>query len=486
MKIRILPPRKYIPPLLKRLPSAAANDLPSEEPITEVVNHLDLARQRKFATGGSGAHREAEIDEAAIALVELSVLVYRPLDEVGTSISRFPEAHLGLFGKKGSRDEDWNALRWQRLMNTWARNPPPSIRKQSPDSVDRARPQAMSPELVVPADDLLAPSRNNEHVHFNALNKPPTVADLIQTPTTLPSDGLSSNAAIERSTMQFKPNQPAHALAFMHGDAALITFRGTLGVADWGLDLCFAPTWRLPFRHWGFQRRWRMLRPQLEAWLEVQTQRLGRRPTLYLGGHSLGGAVASLAAVDLASSYDIARVVTIGSPRPGGMLFRRQYAGSKAAAAASGCRTLQEVTTRFVHGSDVITIVPPMPFYLHVGHEIKLTAKDRVPTEAYTAGVFEPTVTYQGGLMPDSPSSRSLTNGRASSSIPKFNWRYALMQCALYLATLVPAVWGIRILVSFAPMLSEALVRHSLHHQSERYLQYFPATEIRRMTNIST
>ena len=77
--------------------------MPSKEPITEVVNHLDLARQRKFATGRSGAHSEAEIDEAAIALVELSVLVYSPLDEVVTSISKFPEAHLGLFGKKGQR-----------------------------------------------------------------------------------------------------------------------------------------------------------------------------------------------------------------------------------------------------------------------------------------------------------------------------------------------------------------------------------------------
>ena len=59
---------------------------------------------------------------------------------------------------------------------------------------------------------------------------------------------------------------------------------GCSGFAAW-------PALLGPLRHWGFEKRWRSLRPQIEKWLETQTTRIGHRPILYIGGHSLGSTV---------------------------------------------------------------------------------------------------------------------------------------------------------------------------------------------------
>jgi hypothetical protein len=51
------------------------------------------------------------VDEAAIALVELSVLVYDDIGTIGKTAAKLRDPRLGLFGKKGNRDADLEAER---------------------------------------------------------------------------------------------------------------------------------------------------------------------------------------------------------------------------------------------------------------------------------------------------------------------------------------------------------------------------------------
>ena len=75
------------------------------EPRRQDYDRLDLTRQRKFRTIGRGKS-ESEVDEAAIALVELSVLVYDDIGTIGKTAAKLRDPRLGLFGKKGNRDAD--------------------------------------------------------------------------------------------------------------------------------------------------------------------------------------------------------------------------------------------------------------------------------------------------------------------------------------------------------------------------------------------
>jgi predicted lipase len=131
----------------------------------------------------------------------------------------------------------------------------------------------------------------------------------------------------------------------------LFAFRGTQpdDVADLGTDLR-ANTVAWPESggrvHAGFAAAARSLLPQMREWIE----RAQPDPSkLILTGHSLGAALATLAA----SIWPSASLVTIGSPRVGDA----DFAGTLAATNI----------LRFVNCCDVVTDVPPpLGGYVHV------------------------------------------------------------------------------------------------------------------------
>ena len=142
-----------------------------------------------------------------------------------------------------------------------------------------------------------------------------------------------------------------------NGRFAIVTFRGTQP-DDWN-DLfnisCFVPIrWDVGFVHKGFAAAldavWRPLEDALNT-LPVDCR-------VWFTGHSLGGALASLAAVRTGGRA--AGVYTFGSPRVGDAVF----------AAHLGHR-FEEASIRYVNDHDVVTHVPPEPFafpgrYTHV------------------------------------------------------------------------------------------------------------------------
>ena len=97
--------------------------------------------------------------------------------------------------------------------------------------------------------------------------------------------------------------------------------------------------------HDGFRMAAEAAQPQIDR--AVQLCRQSGNP-LFITGHSLGAALAALAALSAANAgMPPAAVYTFGMPRVGGPQFAASYAG------------LSKVTYRLVHGIDLVARVPP-------------------------------------------------------------------------------------------------------------------------------
>jgi hypothetical protein len=133
---------------------------------------------------------------------------------------------------------------------------------------------------------------------------------------------------------------------------AVIAFRGTVlnSWHNWKTDFQISLEGTPP-RHHGFDRAWRAMEPDVRAWLAQ------RRPlTITLTGHSLGGAIATLAAFDLVKDWSIAEVVVFGCPKVGSDEFAIQAI------------KLAAITTRYVKTTDLFARVPwDFLGYCHVG-----------------------------------------------------------------------------------------------------------------------
>jgi hypothetical protein len=88
---------------------------------------------------------------------------------------------------------------------------------------------------------------------------------------------------------------------------------------------------------------------------------------LLITGHSLGAALAALAALQAARAEAPPKAIyTFGMPRVGGPLFRASYGD------------LSKVTYRLVHGIDLVSRVPPSSAgFHHVGHLLQCASGEK-------------------------------------------------------------------------------------------------------------
>ena len=152
----------------------------------------------------------------------------------------------------------------------------------------------------------------------------------------------------------------AEAFCAVSPQFAILSFRGTQP-GDWEdlFDDASYQTvpWDVGYVHRGFARRLE----HLDARLRDVIERLPKGCRVWFTGHSLGAAVATLAA----SRYRhvAGGVCTFGSPLVGNAVFSGTFA-----------EALGERSVRYVNDHDVVTRVPPPPFafpngvYTHVDH----------------------------------------------------------------------------------------------------------------------
>lgn len=192
--------------------------------------------------------------------------------------------------------------------------------------------------------------------------------------------GFVQTALIEADHAQLAalPDQhPANAMAkdtnifgLMGHDAATrtayLSFRGSSDVADWIADFDFLPAPYLPVVgfgqvHAGFQDIYGCIRASIAANLDAATRGC---ENILVTGHSLGAALAVLAAPDIARTRLAGpprtiepRLTTFGGPRVGLPDF------------AAAFNTAIECCYRVVNFLDIVPLLPPSP-YVHVGAEI--------------------------------------------------------------------------------------------------------------------
>jgi triacylglycerol lipase len=157
-------------------------------------------------------------------------------------------------------------------------------------------------------------------------------------------------------------------------DAVILAFGGTDPGAwkNWATDVRFSldPATNI---HAGFQAALIGVTglkgaPDYVGQAVSLSKRTGK--PLWITGHSLGGALAALAAQHVAQAVAPKAVYTFGMPRPGGVQFQATY---------NSDQRLGPVTYRFVHGHDVVARIAPSEVgvaplvvkYRHVGRVIR-------------------------------------------------------------------------------------------------------------------
>ena len=137
-------------------------------------------------------------------------------------------------------------------------------------------------------------------------------------------------------------------------DAVFVSFRGTepINIDDWLSDVNFHQRKlhaSVPgLVHGGFALALEeVMQPMLDAVTELSG---GGRTRLFMTGHSLGGALAVLAAALLrfAAGRNVTAVYTYGQPRVGDLEFSSAFDG-----------ILGNVTFRYVNYLDIVPHVPP-------------------------------------------------------------------------------------------------------------------------------
>lgn len=142
-------------------------------------------------------------------------------------------------------------------------------------------------------------------------------------------------------------------LCATRGGSAFICFRGTKQLRDLVVDFLFWPCYR-PLRHFGFGRSWRSVEDQVAEWLDGQRGR-----TVHFSGHSLGGAIATVAAYELSDDVNVGSLTTFGGPR---VFFFTGLSRPR--------DRLSGISQRFVNSSDIVPrALPALLGYRHLGRQ---------------------------------------------------------------------------------------------------------------------
>ena len=160
-------------------------------------------------------------------------------------------------------------------------------------------------------------------------------------------------------------------------ELVVLAFRGTVSITDWLRNLKIARREvEMGKVHGGFHEG-------LEAvWADHVEPTLREAADsghkVWITGHSLGGALATLAAAWCHEWLDVAGVYTFGQPLVGNRSFARLF-NSK----------FHNRFHRFVNASDIVPKVPPAPLFAHVDQRVRFDKEGDIIEESSSRDLGE-------------------------------------------------------------------------------------------------
>ena len=129
--------------------------------------------------------------------------------------------------------------------------------------------------------------------------------------------------------------------------------------------------------HRGFLEDFSALNVALVAQVRASlltAAKVSPNPKVYFTGHSLGGALAVLSALEFArQGFPVAAVITFGQPRVGNAAFRDLYNATPVIGSGKLGATLGDITHHVINADDPVPLSPPLLFgYRDEGNEVYL------------------------------------------------------------------------------------------------------------------
>ncbi len=193
-------------------------------------------------------------------------------------------------------------------------------------------------------------------------------------------------AAMSWDTVESFANEKTDTQGFVaaNTDNVVVSFRGTEPgkIQDWLTDL------RYPYYerrvgggnvHDGFWRAWKSVKDEMEN--HLQAAWTNKQP-IWFTGHSLGAALATLAARDMPKRFKPTAIHTFGSPRCGSPQFVNAYAAYNVP------------VRRFVNENDIVPHVPLQGLfqkykYRHVGQRQIMRPDGKITSSQNTTRILQ-------------------------------------------------------------------------------------------------
>ena len=228
---------------------------------------------------------------------------------------------------------------------------------------------------------------------------------------------LVANLAYAHSTVN-DPRTGTQALVSQFGSDIIVAFRGSSEPKDFILDARFLKSELVWSRndsvaevHAGFLAAFEAV--DVEVVKQVRNL-LAQKPAarVYVTGHSLGGALAQLCALELVrQKFPLALVATFGSPRVGNKTFATIYNQATVAANVSSLQTtLRDLTLNVVNEGDPVPLLPPLlNGYRDAGTELFIRKDGSVQVDPFIGfeiftdvmGAVSSWRNYRLGLLPN-------------------------------------------------------------------------------------
>ncbi|MCC6597527.1 MAG: lipase family protein [Alphaproteobacteria bacterium] len=249
---------------------------------------------------------------------------------------------------------------------------------------------------------------------------------------------------------------------------AYIVFRGTSSLLDWIMDFVFIPFY-WPLCHVGFGTAWRSVRSGVKTWLKSLPPEVD---SVMLCGHSLGGGICHLAAMDLAKDFKIESVVTFGAPKACYLGTAARYGSTKVHGRDEN-ENLGSITFSVVNQRDIVAKVPfEIIGYRDVGQLVYIDQVENIHfgPEAWKAR-HNDSMTDADILFNFLEREKIGALGAHSSQTQKIF--YKVRMAAVSIVEAAPLLKGIVLPTLMYVMFSFYFLRSGLAHLGDKYMSVF-------------